>query len=228
MIAITDITDELVKKFKSTDFFKDFKCKHKAFYEYGYECNTYDDKIFRVSWRMKHGAYGYVIDNFSANIGIISLENLLFKVLNKNKLPPTTKICTLSIPQLLENKDVYKQLSKIEIDIPDEDELEKYISLFGQCLKDVIIPFFEKYSLIEGINELIEMYSSKECEYFFMSRYDDYKKLIIMKWANNPKYASYRDSTYKYYEKYAIEYGGENINEFNALKDLIKELEKND
>jgi len=127
------------------------------------------------------------------------------------------------IRPIIHNEQSVKILNQAqETQLNTEEDIEKVAGMMWQYIEAVFIPFWEKYSDLQVVNdEIIDRIPDNQITDYLPS-YASFKKMIIMKLCKNTNYEEYKSWLYNGLKKRYEE--GRNENYYLLLLDLIEIL----
>jgi len=150
------------------------------------------------------------------------LQPLLIKYGFQKKILVGERTIIQPIVSNQESDEKYQEA--INIQLISESEIKKSASLIWQYIDGVFIPFWEKYSDLQTVNnEIIDKIPDNQIT-DYIPRYASFKKMIIMKLCNNQKYNDYHDWLYQGLKKRNNE--GKNQDYYQLMVELSDLLSK--
>lgn len=155
------------------------------------------------------------------------VEDLLFDLivkhgLHRQQLFPTIWFNEFTIKNFNEIWDSFRQFNGYDLST-DKEKLDALCQHYKEVIVQHFIPFWEKFSDIQYINnEIIDKVDQMNLANYFGVGLMSFKKLIIMRICRNQKYDTYKEWLLNTYKEEEDEM--KNDTEWNAEYSLFKEL----
>lgn len=155
---------------------EDFKQKHGFTFEGDALIKKTQDYVFRVSFDFLS------IGKFIVGVGRIRIKEV------EERIEPLLKKYSIPVSEQDESiADGDEYSFTHTLDASSEDELRRSILIVNEYLEKKVIPFFNKYSNMNDIMQLIESKTDKELLKYFQGPQGIFKRLLIAK-MNRPVY----------------------------------------
>lgn len=186
--------------------------------------NGYKNEITVGLGEFTYPDHKIVNGGFHCWVRVNFVENLLIELLSKHdlhvgQLHPTIWFNEFTIPNFKPIWDSFRQFDGYDLST-DKEMLDKLCEHYKEVIERYFIPFWEKYSNIQYINDEIINKVPEEDLNNYISDMGNFKKLIMMKLCSNPEYNNYKD-----YLKTVVENAlKEDKNKYKPFADLFEEL----
>ena len=199
--------------------------------QYNAVCEIEGSGVFITIIREKEGAFFKVIQPFFRNdstglkLGIRKIEDIIGPILHKSNIKGSYEPYYFYTTNLMSIDRQQYEATKITTEhVKTEEDVIVVLHQLNDYIENVAEPFFEKWSDLRVLNDFIETIPQRQItKYLGMSA--TFKKILIYKLCNNPKY---KDEFERVYNKFTKRYqenpnGDRSYKQWNDAVILLKE-----
>ena len=188
----------------------------------GYEVIKKDnDVLFSCPCSKLRSRKGIVFEAFANYISYEKIENTLKDILLKYELEDSSY--TLRNYDNEGTKAHRRQVKAVEI--ATEADFTQYADAVKRYCNDIVFPFFDKYSSLKALNELIKEIPEEDLTDHIGGKFM-FKKMIVLKWCGDPEYDNYAEYVRQRYESIKDLEDGKYIPLLKAYYELAERLKK--
>ncbi|MCR4030173.1 MULTISPECIES: hypothetical protein [Flavobacterium] len=224
-----EATIEYIRKFvlEYNPFLKDYLYENSSESLFFYQNDSNSNNFLSIGYVVKYTGEVYR-GGFNCYTSIRIVENLLNSLIVKHinsladfsiKFSATIDFNKYTVSNFETIWDSFRQFDGYDLST-NKEMLDKLCEHYKEVIERYFIPFWEKYSNIQYINDEIINKVPEEDLNNYISDMGNFKKLIIMKLCSNPEYNNYKD-----YLKTVVENAlKEDKNKYKPFADLFEEL----